>query len=189
MRKAKVTKKTTTTAAAGIKRRKKGFEMTSGLLQSRIRTATETRGFSEMRLLTQWGGIVGEQTASMARPIKVTYAKGGFGATLVLLTTGSFAPMLQAELPKIQDRVNAVYGYSAISRIHITQTAPTGFAEGRVQFEQLKEKPRNQPSPEVLAEAHDLSAGAQDENLRRALEKLASSFLHRADNTLKKVDT
>jgi hypothetical protein len=187
MRKAKATQKTTATAAM-IKRRKRGFEMTSGLLQSKIRKATETRGFSEMRLLTHWVEIVGEQTASMARPIKVTYAKGGFGATLVLLTTGSYAPMLQAELPKIQDRVNSVYGYSAISRIHITQTAPTGFSEGRVQFEHVKEKPRSQPSPDVLAEAHDLSAGAQDEHLRRALEKLASSFLHRADNTLKKVD-
>lgn len=187
MRKAKATQKTTATAAVN-KRRKRGFEMTSGLLQSKIRKATETRGFSEMRLLTHWVEIVGEQTASMARPIKVTYAKGGFGATLVLLTTGSYAPMLQAELPKIQDRVNSVYGYSAISRIHITQTAPTGFSEGRVQFEHVKEKPRSQPSPDVLAEAHELSAGAQDEHLRRALEKLASSFLHRADNTLKKVD-
>lgn len=187
MRKAKATQKTTATAAV-IKRRKRGFEMTSGLLQSKIRKATETRGFSEMRLLTHWVEIVGEKTASMARPIKVTYAKGGFGATLVLLTTGSYAPMLQAELPKIQDRVNSVYGYSAISRIHITQTAPTGFSEGRVQFEHVKEKPRSQPSPDVLAEAHELSAGAQDEHLRRALEKLASSFLHRADNTLKKVD-
>jgi hypothetical protein len=186
MRKAKVTKKTT--PVAGIKRRKRGFEMTSGLLQSRIRKATETRGFSETRLLTHWVEIVGESTASMARPIKVSYAKGGFGATLVLLTTGSFAPMLQAELPKIQDRVNAVYGYSAISRIHITQTAPTGFSQGRVQFEHVKEKPRSKPSPQVLAEAHELSAGTQDDDLRRALEKLASSFLHRADNTLKKVD-
>jgi hypothetical protein len=188
MRKAKVTKKTTPIAAAGIKRRKKGFEMTSGLLQSRIRKATETRGFSEMRLLTHWTEIVGEQTAAMARPIKVSYAKGGFGATLVLLTTGSYAPMLQAELPKIQNRVNAVYGYSAISRIHITQTAPTGFAEGRVQFEHVKEKPPSQPSADVLAEAQELSCGAQDEHLRRALEKLASSFLHRADSTMKKVD-
>lgn len=188
MRKAKATQKSTATAAM-IKRRKRGFEMTSGLLQSKIRQATETRGFSEMRLLTHWVEIVGEQTASMARPIKVTYAKGGFGATLVLLTTGSYAPMLQVELPKIQDRVNSVYGYSAISRIHITQTAPTGFAEGRVQFEHAKEKPPQPPSPKVVAEAHALSEGAQDENLRRALEKLASSFLHRADNTLKKVDT
>jgi hypothetical protein len=186
MRKAKVIKKTP--VVAGMKRRKKGFEMTSGLLQSRIRNATETRGFSEMRLLTHWSEIVGTQTAAMARPIKVTYAKGGFGATLVLLTTGSFAPMLQAELPKIQNRVNAVYGYSAISRIHITQTAPTGFAEGRVQFEHEKKDKRLAPTPQVRAEASELAQGAQDESLRKALEKLASSFLSRSAETVKKVN-
>ncbi|RPE64831.1 hypothetical protein EDD53_2595 [Pacificibacter maritimus] len=170
------------------KRRKKGFEMTSGLLQARIREATETRGFSEMRLLTHWSEIVGTQTAAMARPVKVTYAKGGFGATLVLLTTGAFAPMLQAELPKIQNRVNAVYGYNAISRIHITQTAPTGFAEGRVQFEHNEKEKRPVPTPQVRQEANALAQGAQDENLRKALEKLASSFLSRSGETVKKVN-
>lgn len=44
-------------------RRKKGFEATSGLLQSRIRDAIEARGFSESRLLTHWSEVVGEQTA------------------------------------------------------------------------------------------------------------------------------
>ena len=77
----------------------------------------------------------------MSRPVKVSYAKGGFGATLTLLTTGAYAPMLQAELPKIRNRVNAVYGHNAISHIRITQTAPMGFSEGRAVFEAPKTKP------------------------------------------------
>jgi hypothetical protein len=170
MRKAK-------SAATFVKRRKKGFEMTSGLLQSRIREATEARGFSETRLLTHWVEVVGEQTASMARPIKVSYAKGGFGATLTILTTGAFAPMLQAELPKIQNRVNAVYGYNAISRIHITQTAPTGFSKGRVQFETPQKQAEPAPTPEVQAEARMISADVKDEKLRQILEKMARKVL------------
>lgn len=161
------------------KRRKRGFERTSGLLQARIRKATEARGFSESRLLTHWEEVVGAQTASMSRPVKVSYAKGGFGATLTLLTTGAMAPMLQAELPKIRDRVNAVYGFNAISRIHITQTAPTGFAEGRVAFEAQKPKKELTIPPETRVEAQTLAQGVQSDELRHALEKFAGTFMAR----------
>ena len=130
-------------ASEYIPRRKRGFERTSGLLQSRIRTASESRGFSETRLLTHWADIVGEDLSKMCEPVKVSYTKGGFGASLTILTTGAFAPMLQAQLPSLKDRVNSVYGFNAISRIHITQTAPVGFAEGRAAFRaaQQKKKP------------------------------------------------
>ena len=42
--------------------------------------------------------------------------------------------MVQMQLPKLRERVNACYGYNAISRILLTQTAPTGFAEGQAEF-------------------------------------------------------
>lgn len=161
--------------------------MTSGLLQSRIRETTETRGFSESRLLTHWSEAVGSETAAMARPVKVSYAKGGFGATLTLLTTGAFAPMLQAELPKILARVNAVYGYSAISRIHITQTAPTGFSGGQVEFETRSKVIEPAPSPEVKAEARLISADIKDDKLRRILEEMASKVLSVSEEAQTKV--
>ncbi len=163
----------------GSKRRKRGFEQTSSLLMSRIRTASESRGFSESRVLTHWEEIVGEQIAGMSRPVKISYAKGGFGASLTLLTTGAYAPMLQAELPKIRERVNAVYGYNAISRIHVTQTAPTGFSEGRVQFEGPKPTKPVEISPETRETAKELAQGVQNEELRKALEKFAGTFLSR----------
>lgn len=174
-----------TDATIRANRRKRGFERTFGLVQSRIREATEARGFSETRLLTHWEDIVGEQTAGMSRPIKVSYAKGGFGATLTLLTNGAFAPMVQAELPKIRERVNAVYGYNAISRIHVTQTAPTGFSEGRVAFSMPKKELAPELSKDVIAEAKIMSDGVQDEGLRHALEQLAGTFLSRQSTQTK----
>ena len=98
------------TSYASNHRRKRGFERTSGLLQKQIRKAGEKRGFAVSRLLTHWAEIVGEDTAKVAKPIKVSYGQGGFGATMTILTTGAQAPMLQADLPRIQDRVNACYG-------------------------------------------------------------------------------
>ena len=166
-------------------RRKRGFERASGILTSRIREASETRGFSETRLLTHWEEVVGAETAHMAEPIKVSYAKGGFGATLTVLTTGAFAPMLQAQLPKIKERVNAVYGFNAISRIHITQTAPTGLADGRVQFRHAAKQKAPPITEEMKQAARDMSQGTHDDALREALENMATNYMRRQQSTKK----
>ncbi len=165
-------------------RRKRGFERASGLLQGRIRKVGETRGFAVSRLLTHWPEIVGEETAAAALPVKVSYSQGGMGATLTLLTTGAQAPMLQAELPKIRDKVNACYGYAAISRIRITQTAPIGFAEGRVAFDHAPASARPGPDqatdPGTAAAARDATRAVTDDRLRAALEDLGRKVLSRS---------
>ena len=156
----------------GTTRRRRGFERTSSLLQNQIRKVGESRGFAVSRLLTHWADIVGEDTARTALPVKVSYAQGGFGATLTILTTGAQAPMLQAELPKIREKVNACYGYTAIARIRITQTAPMGFAEGQVAF-----TPKTAPGPvlpdaQATAAAQKSARGISYAPLRQALEDL-----------------
>lgn len=158
----------------------KGFQRTSGLLQPQIRTVGEKRGFAVTRLLTHWAEIVGEATAQIALPVNVSYAKDGFGATLTVLVKGAHAPMLQAELPKIRERVNACYGYNAISKVRITQTAPTGFAEGQAVFSPAPPKQKTAPDPEILATAKQVAAPVQDEGLRAALEALAENVLTRS---------
>lgn len=160
-------------------RRMRGFEAASGLLKDRIRSAGESRGFAVTRLLTHWPEVVGEDLARVTRPVKVGYSKGAFGATLTVLVKPTDAPMVQMQLPRIRDRVNACYGYAAISRVTLTQTAPMGFAEGQAQF--LAPPPVAPPAtpPDILAKAHETAEGVQDEGLRRALEMLAANVLTR----------
>ena len=162
-----------------LSRRMRGFEQTSGLLKERIRAAGETRGFAVTRLLTHWAEIVGPEIAPLAVPVKVGYGRSGLGATLTLLTTGARAPMVEMQKDKIRDKVNACYGYSAISRVHVTQTAPTGFAEGQVAF-QAAPKPTPPPDPVITALASDLAEGVSDPGLRQALESLSKNFLTRS---------
>ena len=132
------------------------------------------------RLLTHWEEIAGPDTARIARPVKVSYGReGGFGATLVLLTTGANAPMLEMQKERIRDRVNGVYGYAAISRIRITQTAPTGFAEGQAQFTRPTKPAPARPDPALLAQAEETARGVEDDNLRAALEALAFNVFSR----------
>lgn len=156
----------------------RGFSRASSLLQTRIRRASEGRGFAESRVLTHWAEIVGEDIASVARPVNVSFAKGGMGATLTVLTTGAQAPMLEMQKDKICERVNACYGYRAISRVRITQTAPTGFSEGRVNFDHAKPAPKV-ASPEIKAEAQDLARDVASEDLRLALQSLGTHVLNK----------
>jgi hypothetical protein len=159
-------------------RRTRGLVPASGLLRGQIKAASESRGFSDSRVLTHWAEIVGEEIARMARPVKISYTKDGFGASLTLLTIGAAAPMLEMQKPKIKERVNACFGYSAISRIVITQTAPTGFAEGQVAFATA---PVATPKvdPAIVRKATEAAAPVHDETLRHALEALGQNILTR----------
>ena len=128
-------------------RRTRGFEAAFGLLKDQVRKAGEARGFAIARLLTHWTEIAGEDMARITRPVKVGYGREGMGASLTLLTTGSHAPMVEMQKEKLRDRVNAVYGYAAISRILLTQTSATGFCEGQAEFTPTAKPAAAAPDP------------------------------------------
>lgn len=156
-----------------------GFASASKLMQSRIRTASETRGFAETRLLTHWEEIVGANVAQIARPVKIGYGREGMGATLTVLTTGAQAPMLEMQKDQIRDKVNACYGYRAISRVRVTQTAPTGFSDGKVAFGHKPKVIPAPPSAELTAAAHAVVGPVKSDELRLALEALATNVLRK----------
>ncbi len=159
----------------------KGFKRTATLLGDRIRRAGESRGFAVSRVLTHWSEIVGEDLASVCRPIKVSYGRGGFGATLSILTTGAQAPMLEMQKEKLRTKVNAVYGYNAIARVRITQTAQTGFAEGQAVFLHANDTVKK-PAPNAAAQAKAQAATTEiaDTDLRQALARLGQNVLTNA---------
>lgn len=161
--------------------RKKGFTRTSTLLNGQIRDVSASRGFAQSRLLTHWEEIAGPDTAAISRPVEVSYGRGGMGATLVLLTTGAHAPMLEMEKEKLRDKVNAVYGYNAISRIRITQTAPVGFAEGKVAFGHAPKIEDAGPSDEIRRAAAAKVGPVDDDGLRTALERLGANIISKSN--------
>ncbi len=130
------------------------------------------------RLLTHWAEVAGVDLAGKTRPVKIGYGREGMGATLTLLVKPAEAPMVQMSLPALKERVNAVYGYSAIARIHLTQTAPTGFAEGQAEFATAPTA-TVQPDPTTMARASEAAEGVGDPTLRAALEVLAQNILTR----------
>lgn len=162
--------------AGPIKRGSRGFLQTGALVSKRIRGVGERRGFAEMRLLTNWVEIVGQSVAAIAQPVKVSYSRDGLGATLTVLSEGARAPELQMMLPELKEKVNACYGYSAISRIRITQTGEQGFAEVAAPFVHKPSQPKELSSTKK-AELNASLASVGDDRLRAALENLGKNVL------------
>ncbi len=156
------------------KRRKRGFERASAVLTTDMRRPAEKRGFAQARILTHWTDIVGAEIAQIARPVKISHGRG-FGGTLILLTTGAHAPILEMCKDQIVEKVNACYGYRAISRVRITQTAPTELTN--TQTASPSDDPQRQVDPDRLC---NITAGLEqvhDADLRTALGQLARNVL------------
>lgn len=151
------------------------FTKAAALVEKRVQAAGESRGFALPRLLTQWDEVAGD-LAQIARPVKVSYGKSGLGGVLTVLTTGPQAPLLEMQKETLRSRINACYGYAAISRIAITQTAPSGFAEGQAVFTPAPSAAKA-PSPAVRRDAAAAAAPVADPGLRAALEHLGCNVL------------
>ncbi len=165
-------------------RRTSGFRRAGGLLDKQVQKAAQRRGFAVSKLLTRWSEVVGEELAAICRPLKTTYPKTGIGATLTLLVRSAHAPEVQMHIPWMIDQVNACYGYRAIIAVKLSQTAPTGFAEGQAPFDAPppSAKLRNsgqKASARVQERAAQATSDIENETLRRALANLGGHILSR----------
>ena len=158
--------------------RRRGFQQAATLLADRVQKAAEGRGFAVARLLTHWPEIAGPQLAAMTRPVRISHTRGGFGATLTLLTTGPVAPLVEMQLPQLRERVNACYGYNAVQRITLTQTAASGFAEGRAVFAAAPCAPPA-PDPQIRRQAEGIASQFDDPTLAEAMARLALNIATR----------
>jgi hypothetical protein len=152
------------------KRRANGFHRAAAVAAPLVRAAGAGRGFAEHRLLSVWPEIVGPELAAMCRPAEVSYRgrTQGLGATLVLAVEGAVAPDVEHMIPLLIERVNQVYGYRAVARVRLSQTAAP-----------LTPPPAAHPpeSPPTLDPpgGADIS-GVDDPDLRAALARLGSNI-------------
>lgn len=153
-------------------RKARGFLRAAELTPGALKSAGAKRGFAELRLLTEWRAVVGEALARVCRPVKVSYrgrSGPGLGATLVVTAEGARAPEVEMRKTQIIDRVNAFYGYRAVSRLTIDQsrTGAAGFAEAETEWR----------GPDVKARPVD---GVVDAGLALALGRLGANVAAKA---------
>lgn len=153
------------------------FRRAYSAVERNIGKAAGKHGFAEKDVLLRWREVVGEALANVCRPVNVSYGarKSGLGATLTIAAEGAHAPEIAHETSRIIERVNRFYGYAAVSRIRLTQTA-TGFAEPAASF-----RPAPEPADRRVAEgnAEAMASGIENDEFRAALVALGASILTR----------
>ncbi len=162
--------------------RKHGFKKASVLLNKNIQIASESRGFSQSRVLTHWSEIVGEEISSVSIPTKVSYKSDGLGAILTILTSGSSGPVLEMQKQFIKDKINAVYGYNAIHKIKITQSSPITLLRKNENSESIISE-NKKINVEISPSLEKAVSEIDDKNLRQALEELAINVFTKLGNS------
>jgi len=147
-----------------------------------VRDAAGRHGFAEPDVLLRWHEVVGAALAGVCRPLRVEYGRRatGLGATLTVATDGAHATEIAHQSQQIIDRVNGFYGYRAVSRIRIDQSAghAPGFAERGTGFAPEAATPDVKDS-NARARAEAITARVENPELRAALTGLGESILGR----------
>jgi hypothetical protein len=122
-------------------------------------------GFVQSAVVSRWAEIVGERFARVSAPESIKFPHGQRAeGVLTLGVAGAHAPMMQHVAPEIVERVNRFFGYPAVARIAIRQTAAPLPAAPR------PAPPSLRPVPVELGES---LRAIGDPELKAVLESLA----------------
>jgi hypothetical protein len=143
------------------------------LVPGLMRPAFEKFGFSAATLLTDWEAIAGRDVATFTAPERLKWPRQagsteagepGRGATLILRVAGARALEVEQMRDRLIERINAAFGYRAVSEVRVIQ-APL---PKRVQ-------PSHQRIPADRAENPSLSNLA-DGPLKQAFARMATGI-------------
>ena len=163
-------------AAGGRRKGRRGFAPAAQAAAPLYKGAGAKRGFAEHRLISDWAAIMGPALAPLCRPVRMSFRRdeAAYGATLVVAAEGARAVEAQHMADVIVERVNAAYGYRAVARLKVVQSAsaPEAVAENAAPFEG---PPRLDavPSPDICA--------VEDTGLRDALARLEANIRRKRD--------
>ncbi len=163
-------------AGRGPGKRGRGFAAAADAARPLLRGAGARRGFAEHKLIAEWRTIMGDALADACRPVKMRFRRGdaAFGATLVVEAEGPRALEAQHLSQRIVERVNQVYGYRAVERLHVVQTARDA------PHPALAEAPAAYAAPPPVDPAPSpLISAVEDEGLRAALARLEANIARR----------
>ena len=131
------------------------------------------RGFVEGQLVAQWAEIVGSDLARHMLPEKLTFPSSQRrDGTLRLRVESGFALEAQHREPQILERLNAFFGYRALTRLVLVQ-APLPVTADR---DSVPRRQRNLADAERAALERRV-ATITDAELRHALTRLGEAVI------------
>ena len=113
----------------------------SGVLMPLAKKLVGKKAFAEADIISGWADIVGKETASFAKPLKIDFKKDErTGGTLIVETySGAYALELQAKSKIFIDKVNVFFGYQAVNNIKIIQNSkmPSNLTEDVINHKKM----------------------------------------------------
>lgn len=165
------------TARGNSGRGKRGFQSAAAKAHAAIDAVAGQHGFATAEVLLHWPEIVGAALADKCRPVTVRYSGYSFGATLVVQASSARAPEIDHLAHAILERVNRHYGYRAVTRLKITQSAAepvtNGFGEPAAPFAAADLNPTDQDR----ARAAEMVQEIDSPGLRAALTTMGAHVL------------
>lgn len=98
------------------------------------------KGLIEMKILTSWKSIVGDELSKHSLPEKISFKKDerDNGVLHLIVESGAFALEIGHNTPVILEKINTFFGYSAVSQIKIIQSQ-TFFCKDDEDYSEHKE--------------------------------------------------
>ena len=151
----------------------------STMIDPMIAPSAKARGFAIGRIVSHWHDIVGDMS-SWCRPDAVSFPRDSrMDGTLRLQIASGRGPQAQAMSDVIIDRVNANFGYRAISRISLVQTLSTP-----VQPASPKPAPQLNQTQHDIWTLDDKLKDVKSPELRAALRRLGSPIDGQVDGPI-----
>lgn len=130
------------------------------------------RGFAGSDILQFWEDIVGADLARGVAPQKLTFEKDNrmHGTLVVKSAGGAFAMLFEHQKERVMQRINAFFGYPAVSRIKIIQ--------GALKIKSIPQKsvPKTIPKDELQALQEKVGI-IEDEELRERTFEIGKALL------------
>lgn len=93
------------------------------LVQKWIEPVYKRRGFIDPQIISDWPRISSQEFAAFTRPNKIIFPRGKrLEGTLYLDVKPSHALLIDYARDMLLERINAYFGYHAVSKIRILQS-------------------------------------------------------------------
>ncbi len=129
------------------------------------------KGFVEVSILTNWDKIVGKELADFSVPQKIDFKREqkNNGILHLQVPSGAFALEIQHREKFILEKINAYFGYNAVSGLKIVQNATISLISD---VSQIEEEPQNLLTEQENDYIQSLSQEIKSSKLKEILIKL-----------------
>lgn len=148
----------------------------SGIITPLAKKMVGKKAFAEADIIANWVEIVGKETASYSRPLKVDFKKDERTEGVLFVETygGAFAVELQSKSKFLIEKVNVFFGYQAVKHIRIVQNSKPV----EKVFQDVVKSQKKLVTDEEEHYIEQISGGLNSESLSETLQNLGRAVFN-----------